>query len=204
MNCPVSLSCFFFFNDPPTTEIYTLSLHDALPISGPQHGRADEQQQDALSRPVHSSTAPTATAPSTATANVAGANRSANRRPKVPACMANSFRSIIGPTTMNASFAVSENCDSEAATNASASEQIDRITARTASTSTDTTGSAATACSQPAGTTAFRVAAAIAPTTRKPPAWTTSWRTEPQKAPHRPSPSNEGRGGGRSQSGRPS
>src|SRR5207248_10932535 len=24
---------FFFFKDPPTTEIYTLSLHDALPIS---------------------------------------------------------------------------------------------------------------------------------------------------------------------------
>src|SRR5438270_8546535 len=24
---------FFFFNDPATTEIYTLSLHDALPIS---------------------------------------------------------------------------------------------------------------------------------------------------------------------------
>src|SRR6266478_4917627 len=24
----------FFFNDPATTEIYTLSLHDALPISG--------------------------------------------------------------------------------------------------------------------------------------------------------------------------
>src|SRR5207249_5969188 len=24
---------FFFFNDPSTTEIYTLSLHDALPIS---------------------------------------------------------------------------------------------------------------------------------------------------------------------------
>src|SRR5947209_16537038 len=23
----------FFFNDPPTTELYTLSLHDALPIS---------------------------------------------------------------------------------------------------------------------------------------------------------------------------
>src|SRR5690606_40304110 len=23
---------FFFFNDPPTTQIYTLSLHDALPI----------------------------------------------------------------------------------------------------------------------------------------------------------------------------
>src|SRR5438309_10030626 len=27
------LPLFFFFNDPATTEIYTLSLHDALPIS---------------------------------------------------------------------------------------------------------------------------------------------------------------------------
>src|SRR5260370_30411169 len=27
-----SLSSFFFFNDTATTEIYTLSLHDALPI----------------------------------------------------------------------------------------------------------------------------------------------------------------------------
>src|SRR2546422_8273631 len=30
----MSLSFFFFFNDTATTEIYTLSLHDALPISG--------------------------------------------------------------------------------------------------------------------------------------------------------------------------
>src|SRR6266576_2421830 len=31
---PLYWSClfFFFFNDPSTTEIYTLSLHDALPI----------------------------------------------------------------------------------------------------------------------------------------------------------------------------
>src|SRR5258708_37593733 len=29
----LSLSLFFFFNDTATTEIYTLSLHDALPIS---------------------------------------------------------------------------------------------------------------------------------------------------------------------------
>src|SRR5258705_9430729 len=29
----VSFSIFFFFNDTATTEIYTLSLHDALPIS---------------------------------------------------------------------------------------------------------------------------------------------------------------------------
>src|ERR1022692_234443 len=28
----VPTSFFFFFNDPATTEIYTLSLHDALPI----------------------------------------------------------------------------------------------------------------------------------------------------------------------------
>src|SRR5256885_8799800 len=30
---PISVFCFFFFfNDTATTEIYTLSLHDALPI----------------------------------------------------------------------------------------------------------------------------------------------------------------------------
>src|SRR6266571_6005135 len=29
----LGLSCSFFFNDTATTEIYTLSLHDALPIS---------------------------------------------------------------------------------------------------------------------------------------------------------------------------
>src|SRR2546430_17656030 len=31
--CPLLDSMFFFFNDTATTEIYTLSLHDALPIS---------------------------------------------------------------------------------------------------------------------------------------------------------------------------
>src|SRR2546430_9355153 len=30
----ISFCLFFFFNDTATTEIYTLSLHDALPISG--------------------------------------------------------------------------------------------------------------------------------------------------------------------------
>src|SRR2546426_3633769 len=30
---PTILLLFFFFNDTATTEIYTLSLHDALPIS---------------------------------------------------------------------------------------------------------------------------------------------------------------------------
>src|SRR5256885_11286257 len=31
--CDYHSSFFFFFNDTATTEIYTLSLHDALPIS---------------------------------------------------------------------------------------------------------------------------------------------------------------------------
>src|SRR3712207_7896379 len=39
----VALACSasFFFNDPATTEIYTLSLHDALPIS--RNGRLRRQ-----------------------------------------------------------------------------------------------------------------------------------------------------------------
>src|SRR5258708_26834116 len=38
-------STFFFFNDTATTEIYTLSLHDALPISlEHDHTRAPERQ----------------------------------------------------------------------------------------------------------------------------------------------------------------
>src|SRR5437899_4303046 len=50
---------FFFFNDPAPTEIYTLSLHDALPISvpprrhqhpdrgggGTRHGQADRSEE---------------------------------------------------------------------------------------------------------------------------------------------------------------
>src|SRR2546430_15772743 len=32
--------CFFFFNDTATTEIYTLSLHDALPICGQPNAKA--------------------------------------------------------------------------------------------------------------------------------------------------------------------
>src|ERR1043166_10302207 len=57
---------FFFFNDTATTEIYTLSLHDALPISGrspacaacpacrapsPRHGpRSEEDTSELQSR----------------------------------------------------------------------------------------------------------------------------------------------------------
>src|SRR5436190_21995381 len=35
-----TLFFFFFFNDTATTEIYTLSLHDALPISCCRHARS--------------------------------------------------------------------------------------------------------------------------------------------------------------------
>src|SRR3712207_6878377 len=48
---------FFFFNDTATTEIYTLSLHDALPISGdpdpplPDAGPADQARRLVLILP---------------------------------------------------------------------------------------------------------------------------------------------------------
>src|SRR3712207_7877161 len=35
-----AMSFIFFFNDTATTEIYTLSLHDALPISGALYAAA--------------------------------------------------------------------------------------------------------------------------------------------------------------------
>src|SRR5256885_16270306 len=41
-------SFFFFFNDTATTEIYTLSLHDALPIC--EQNAADESAQKAYGR----------------------------------------------------------------------------------------------------------------------------------------------------------
>src|SRR5205823_10142285 len=43
------LSSLFFFTSPPTTEIYTLSLHDALPISGPA-GALGEVREHRASR----------------------------------------------------------------------------------------------------------------------------------------------------------
>src|SRR5256885_7385452 len=45
---PCGCSCyFFFFNDTATTEIYTLSLHDALPISR-ERGRSGTRRRGAL------------------------------------------------------------------------------------------------------------------------------------------------------------
>src|SRR2546430_12408915 len=39
VSCPNFAAVLFFFNDTATTEIYTLSLHDALPISNPASRR---------------------------------------------------------------------------------------------------------------------------------------------------------------------
>src|SRR5260370_4608726 len=45
---------FFFFNDPATTEIYTLSLHDALPIYKELNGnRLRESIHDAVGDDYH-------------------------------------------------------------------------------------------------------------------------------------------------------
>src|SRR2546430_15756532 len=61
MSIVVSVCLFFFFNDTATTEIYTLSLHDALPISeletrdghpeGPRAGIGGEKPGSGASPP---------------------------------------------------------------------------------------------------------------------------------------------------------
>src|SRR5690349_23675983 len=51
---PLIMRAYFFFNDPPTTQIYTLSLHDALPISRPPGSTAARAR-----RPPRSPTSPT-------------------------------------------------------------------------------------------------------------------------------------------------
>src|SRR5258708_21363592 len=46
---------FFFFNDPATTEIYTLSLHDALPILNTTFGKSTNDRYGArnMAKPVN-------------------------------------------------------------------------------------------------------------------------------------------------------
>src|SRR5574340_1581061 len=58
----LSFFFFFFFNDTATTEIYTLSLHDALPIlrwlascSSPDERRTPKNDQDRKSTRLNSS-----------------------------------------------------------------------------------------------------------------------------------------------------
>src|SRR5438445_1800591 len=47
--CLADFYSFFFFNDTATTEIYTLSLHDALPI---WHSGGVERRVDAVTDPM--------------------------------------------------------------------------------------------------------------------------------------------------------
>src|SRR5438445_11050813 len=47
---------FFFFNDTPTTEIYTLSLHDALPISPTTPARPARSPPTHAARPSRAAT----------------------------------------------------------------------------------------------------------------------------------------------------
>src|SRR3712207_7151566 len=64
---------FFFFNDTATTEIYTLSLHDALPIS---------RGARSASRSAASSRAPPPAPPRVADGAPPGQTRSASPRPR--------------------------------------------------------------------------------------------------------------------------
>src|SRR2546430_3580618 len=52
LNCATPGYSFFFFNDTATTEIYTLSLHDALPIS-PGGERGESRPAPPLHPVVH-------------------------------------------------------------------------------------------------------------------------------------------------------
>src|SRR2546421_8977216 len=59
---------FFFFNDTATTEIYTLSLHDALPISHRRHPlRPPERRQAPRARTRSGTTEHSAPTPRAAT-----------------------------------------------------------------------------------------------------------------------------------------
>src|SRR2546430_16323777 len=53
----IPVSTFFFFNDTATTEIYTLSLHDALPISARAlHGHRGRDRPDGADRGLRAAT----------------------------------------------------------------------------------------------------------------------------------------------------
>src|SRR5258705_4232187 len=68
MHGSLPISFFFFFNDTATTEIYTLSLHDALPISpAPAMRQAASTPADATANPVSSLAAVASDAPTPAT-----------------------------------------------------------------------------------------------------------------------------------------
>src|SRR5438309_9321725 len=60
--CFFYFCCFFFFNDTATTEIYTLSLHDALPIWNCSKARPCPKTRNGA-RKTRSKSSPTDTSP---------------------------------------------------------------------------------------------------------------------------------------------
>src|SRR6266487_203740 len=86
---PVPLSkLFFFFNDTATTEIYTLSLHDALPISGSVTGSPFQRNAPVWwtipARARSSDDLPEPTGPTTSTSCPRSTVRSMSRAATVP------------------------------------------------------------------------------------------------------------------------
>src|SRR3712207_9309628 len=59
----MSYVCLFFFNDTATTEIYTLSLHDALPIFRPVDAEGTVRPTAHASRPTPSRRGPPSSGP---------------------------------------------------------------------------------------------------------------------------------------------
>src|SRR2546427_12256410 len=82
---------FFFFNDTATTEIYTLSLHDALPISRPERRGRGPAPPPSWGRPLRAVPAPARAArplgstPCRAHARAARAGARTRRRGTPPA-----------------------------------------------------------------------------------------------------------------------
>src|SRR2546422_3301435 len=66
----VAFATLFFFNDTATTEIYTLSLHDALPISTPPPRGLDPPARNSARCATHRCGAPSRTPPPSAECGV--------------------------------------------------------------------------------------------------------------------------------------
>src|SRR5690349_24744262 len=62
-HCPPIICTIYLLNDPPTTELYTLSLHDALPISAACPMSARSSRWLSCSRSTSRSGSPTTTSP---------------------------------------------------------------------------------------------------------------------------------------------
>src|SRR6201999_4011512 len=131
-----------------------------------------------------SNSTPIPVAAAMATISVTGANRAANGRPNIPDCIASSFTSTAGPTTMNTNRGTSGTIVRLDATNASASEHTASTTASAAMTATPKTKCAPTCSNTFGGTNTCSAAAAAASITRYAAACRKSWRATSQNTSH--------------------